>query len=150
MFLFAYFSCKHTLIDKNILLTFITIFQKKIHSHHIIALVWTKHTTQVSGMTISVCDSIWITNKNSEREFLAPPNRKAMGQSGLLMIFCIQTMKWMKLKTERDLSYIDPLTVEFFKNNETSSISVILLTNGLKEGQTDRQTVMILIPPWRR
>ena len=50
----------------------------------------------------------------------------------------------MKLKTERDLSYIDPLTVEFFQNNGTSSISVILLTNGgkdgMKKGRTDRQT----------
>ena len=36
----------------------------------------------------------------------------------------------MKLKIERDLSYIDPLTIEFFQNNGTSSISVILLTNG--------------------
>ena len=43
----------------------------------------------------------------------------------------------MKLKTERDLSYIDPVTVEFFQNNGTSSISVILLTNGRKEGQTN-------------
>ena len=49
----------------------------------------------------------------------------------------------MKLKTERDLSYIDPLTVEFFQNNGTSGISVILLTNGRtegwKEGRTDGQ-----------
>ena len=44
----------------------------------------------------------------------------------------------MKLKTERDLSYIDPLTVEFFQNNGTSSISVILLTNGLKDGRTQQ------------
>ena len=43
----------------------------------------------------------------------------------------------MKLKTERDLSYIDPLTVEFFQNNRTSSINVILLTNGRTEGQTN-------------
>ena len=43
----------------------------------------------------------------------------------------------MKLKTERDLSYIDPFTVEFFQNNGTSSISVILLTNGHKDGQTN-------------
>ena len=60
----------------------------------------------------------------------------------------------MKLKTERDLSYIEPLTVEFFQNNRTSSISVILLTNGWTDGQTDgrkdRQTVAILIPPWWR
>ena len=53
----------------------------------------------------------------------------------------------MKLKTE---SYIDPLAVEFFQDNGTSSISVILVTNGRKEGQTDRQTVANLIPPWRR
>ena len=46
----------------------------------------------------------------------------------------------MKLKTERDLSYIDPLTVEFFQNNRTSSISVILLTNGRNPGRTDGQT----------
>ena len=46
----------------------------------------------------------------------------------------------MKLKTERDLSYIDPLTVEFFQNNRTSSISVILLTNGQTEPRTDGQT----------
>ena len=83
-------------------------------------------------------------------KFLVPPNRKSMGQSGSLMIFCIQAMKWMKLKTERDLSYIDPLTVEFFQNNGTSSISVILLTNGWKDGRTDRQTVANLIPPWWR
>ena len=43
----------------------------------------------------------------------------------------------MKLQTERDPSYIDPLTVEFFQNNGTSSFSVILLTNGRKEGQTN-------------
>ena len=53
-----------------------------------------------------------------------------MGQSGSLMTFCIQTLKWMKLKSERGLSYIDPLTVDFFQNNGTSSIRVILLTNG--------------------
>ena len=46
----------------------------------------------------------------------------------------------MKLKTERDLSYIDLLTVEFFPNNGMSSINVILLTNGRKEGRTDGQT----------
>ena len=45
----------------------------------------------------------------------------------------------MKLKTERDLSYIDLLTVVFFQNNGMSSISVILLTNGWKEGRTDGQ-----------
>ena len=56
----------------------------------------------------------------------------------------------MKLKTERDLSYIDPLTVEFFQNNRTSSISIILLTNGQTDGRKDRQTVAILIPPWWR
>ena len=60
----------------------------------------------------------------------------------------------MKLKTERDLSYIDLLTIEFFQNNETSSISVILLTNGWKDERkdrwTDEQTVANLIPPWRR
>ena len=27
------------------------------------------------------------------RKFLAPPNKKSMGQSGSLMTFCIQTMK---------------------------------------------------------
>ena len=43
----------------------------------------------------------------------------------------------MKLKTERDLSYTDPLTVEFFQNNRTSSICVILLTNGRADGRTD-------------
>ena len=42
----------------------------------------------------------------------------------------------MKLKTERDLSYIDPLTAEFFQNNGTSSIGVILLTYGRMDGQT--------------
>ena len=46
----------------------------------------------------------------------------------------------MKLKTERDLSYIDPLTVEFFQNNGTSSISVILLTNRQTDGRTDGRT----------
>ena len=79
-------------------------------------------------------------------KFLAPPNRKSMGQSGLLIIFCIKTMKCMKLKTERDLSYMDPLTVKCFQSNGTSSISVILLTNGRKGGQT----VANLKPPWRR
>ena len=83
--------------------------------------------------------SLWRTiNKQELREcipppiwkFLAPPNRKSMGQYELFMIFCIQTMKWMKLKTKRVLSYIDPLTFEFFQNNGTSSISVILLSNG--------------------
>ena len=69
------------------------------------------------------------------RKFSAPPNRKIMGLSRSLMISCIQTMKWMKLKTEKDLSYIDPLTVEFFQNNGTSSISVILLTNEKKDRQ---------------
>ena len=67
-------------------------------------------------------------------------------------------MKRMKLKTERDLSYIDPVTVDLFETNGTSSISVILLTNGRTDGrkdgrtdgQKDRQTVAILIPPWRR
>ena len=58
-------------------------------------------------------------------------------------------MKSMKLKTERDLSYIDLLTVEF--SHGTSSISVILLTNGRtdrqKDRQTDRQTVANLMPP---
>ena len=43
----------------------------------------------------------------------------------------------MKLKTERDLSYIDPLSVEFFQNNRTSGISVILLTNGRMDGRTN-------------
>ena len=70
-------------------------------------------------------------------KFSAPPNRKSMGQSGSLIIVCIQTMKWMKLKTERDLSYIDPLTVEFVQNNRTSRISVILLTNRRTDGQTN-------------
>ena len=42
----------------------------------------------------------------------------------------------MKLKNERDLSYIDPLTKEFFQNNGMISISVVLITNGLKDGQT--------------
>ena len=46
----------------------------------------------------------------------------------------------MKLKTERDLSYIDPLTVEFFQNNGKSSISVILLTNRRKDGPKERRT----------
>ena len=70
-----------------------------------------------------------------------------MGQSGSLMICSIQTMKRMKLKTEGDLSWIDPLIVEFFQNNWTSSISVILLTNRQKDGQTDGQTIANLIPP---
>ena len=60
----------------------------------------------------------------------------------------------MKLKSERDLNYIDPLTVEFFQNNGTGSISVILLTNGRKDRRkdekTDGQTVANLKPPWRR
>ena len=35
-------------------------------------------------------------------------------------------------------SYTDPLTVDFFQNNGTSSISVILLkTDGRKEGPTN-------------
>ena len=60
-------------------------------------------------------------------------------------------MKGMKLKTKRDLiSYIDPLTVEFFQINWMSRINIILLTNGRMEGQTDRQTVAKLIPPWQR
>ena len=92
--------------------------------------------------------NLWIIYKQELGEcippliwtFLAPSNRKSMGQSVSLMIFCIQTMNWMKLKTESDLIYIDPLTVEFFQNNETSSISVILLTNGQKEGRTEGQT----------
>ena len=46
----------------------------------------------------------------------------------------------MKLKTERDPSYIDSLTVEFFQNNGTSSISVMLLANGRTEGRTERRT----------
>ena len=46
----------------------------------------------------------------------------------------------MKLKTERYLSDIDPLTVEFFQNNGMSSICVILLTNIRKDGRKDRQT----------
>ena len=45
----------------------------------------------------------------------------------------------MKLRTERDLSYIDPLTVEFFQNKGTNSISVILLINGRKDGRKDGQ-----------
>ena len=45
----------------------------------------------------------------------------------------------MKLKTERDPSYIDPLTVEFFQNNGTSSISIILLTN-------ERAVANLLLP----
>ena len=81
-----------------------------------------------------------VLNKNSES---APSNRKSMGQSGLLMIFCILTMEWMKLKTERDLNYIDPLNVEFFKNIGKNSISAILLINGRKDGQTERQAVEI-------
>ena len=36
-------------------------------------------------------------------------------------------------------NYIDPLTVQFFHNNGTSSISVILLTNGRKDGRKDGQ-----------
>ena len=39
----------------------------------------------------------------------------------------------MKPKTERDLSYIDHLSVEFFQNNGTSSIGVILLTKGWRD-----------------
>ena len=46
----------------------------------------------------------------------------------------------MKLKTERDVSYIDPLTAEFFQNNGMSNFSIILPTNGQKEGQKDGQT----------
>ena len=46
----------------------------------------------------------------------------------------------MKLKTERGLSYIDPLIAEFFPNNGTSSISVILLTDGRADGRTDGWT----------
>ena len=51
-------------------------------------------------------------------------------------------------ENERDLSYIDPLTVEFFQNNWTSSIREILLTSGWKDGQTDGQMVTNVIPPW--
>ena len=46
----------------------------------------------------------------------------------------------MKLKIERNLNYLDPVTVEFFQNNGTSNISLILLTNGWTEGRKDRQT----------
>ena len=46
----------------------------------------------------------------------------------------------MKLKTKRDLSYINPLTVEFFQNNGTGSISITLLTNRRTEAWTDRWT----------
>ena len=49
-------------------------------------------------------------------------------------------MNWMKLKTKRDLSYIVPLTVEFFQNNGRSSISVILLTNRWMDGQMNERT----------
>ena len=52
------------------------------------------------------------------------------------MTFYVQAMK---LKRERDLSYKDPLSVEFFQNIGTSSISVILLTNRRKEGRTGEQ-----------
>ena len=45
----------------------------------------------------------------------------------------------MKPKTKRDLSYTDPLTVGFSQNSGTSSISVIQLTNGWKEGQNRRE-----------
>ena len=62
-----------------------------------------------------------------------------MGQFGSLMICCIQTTKRMKLKTERDISYIDPVTVEYFQTNGTSCISVTLLTNRRTDGQTDGQ-----------
>ena len=52
----------------------------------------------------------------------------------------------MKLKTERDLSYIDLLAVEFFQNNGSSGMSVILLTNGRKDGQINsREFNTILI-----
>ena len=37
----------------------------------------------------------------------------------------------MKLKTERDLNYIDPLIADFFR---------IIAVNKWKDGQTDRQT----------
>ena len=60
----------------------------------------------------SVCNSSnvgWVSYKHKQElrecipppiwKFLAPPNRKSMGQSGLLMLFYIQTMKWMKLET---------------------------------------------------
>ena len=46
----------------------------------------------------------------------------------------------MKIEAERDLSYIDPLIVDFLQNNRTSGISVILLTHGRKDGWTDEQT----------
>ena len=46
----------------------------------------------------------------------------------------------MKLKNEMDRSYLDPLNVKAFQNNGTSSISVILLTKGRKDGWTDGQT----------
>ena len=121
---------------------------------------WMTSTTTGNGecIYIRLYFSFWSKCKQELWECIPPPiwkflalsNRKSMGQSGTLMIFCIQTMKWMKLKTERDLSYIDPLTVEFFQSNRMSSISIILLTNGRKEGQTDRQMVAILIPPWWR
>ena len=78
---------------------------------------------------------------------------KSMGQSGSLMFF-VSRLKWMKLKTERDLSYIDSLTVEFFQNNGTSSTSVIMLTNGRKDGRTNGRefntSLMEVIKYWNK
>ena len=41
----------------------------------------------------------------------------------------------MKLKTETHLSYIDPLTVEFYQNNQIDA-----LNPGLTEHRTDGRT----------
>ena len=46
-------------------------------------------------------------------------------------------MKRIKLKIERDLSYIDTLAVDFFQNNPNSSICIILLTNRQRDKMTD-------------
>ena len=63
-------------------------------------------------------------------KFLAPPNRKSMGESGSLMIFLYLNYEVNEAENRKGLSCIDPLTVDFFQNNWMSSISIILLTNG--------------------
>ena len=63
-----------------------------------------------------------------------------MGQSGSLMIFLYPDYEVNEVENQKDLSYLDPLTIEFSQNNRTGSISVILLTNGRKDGRTDKRS----------
>ena len=58
----------------------------------------------------------------------------SMGQSGCLMIFLYPDYE---VNEAENRSYIHPLPVEFFQSNGTSSISVILLTNGQTDGRTN-------------